>query len=164
MAESETFSVRYDGDSLKSARWRFALRWMLFENTWPSYFLCFGIVLAAGLSLFARDLDFLSGLACGVLLAIVAYLVIALSSYRARVARSARRVRQFTLTDDAIELRWEENLARYPWSAVQDVWKYKGVWLLMMTLNDFVALPLDGVPRSALELIDRKVAKTGNRT
>jgi len=61
------------------------------------------------------------------------------------------------ILDDAVEVKTDRGSGRLPWATIQQIWKFKRVWLLMMDSNRFVTLPLAEAPVDALRFLDEKI-------
>ena len=45
-----------------------------------------------------------------------------------------------------------------PWTTFTELWRLERCWLLFLEPNNFVTLPIDGVPQDALDFIEQRVA------
>ncbi len=71
-----------------------------------------------------------------------------------------RRMRRpestLSFDEEQFTLASELGRATLPWSAVTEVWRYPRFWLLLLTRNQFVTLPIECLDAEAREFITRK--------
>lgn len=71
-----------------------------------------------------------------------------------------RRMRRpestLSFDEEQFTLASELGSATLPWSAVTEVWRYPRFWLLLLSRNQFVTLPIECLDQNAQELITRK--------
>ena len=100
--------------------------------------------------------------ALGVLVGVVGYF----AQYR-RAMGSFRRLSggaaTFTISDRALRMSSEIGSTEFSWNAIQQLWRYPDVWLLVFSRNMFATMPLAEVSSPTLELIERSVSAAGGR-
>ncbi|UCD48935.1 MAG: YcxB family protein [Phycisphaerales bacterium] len=74
------------------------------------------------------------------------------------------------LEDGAVEFRFEEEglgiasslgTSMLKWSAFERLWKFPDLWLLFISKQQYLVLPVDELPPEALELVDARVDAAG---
>ena len=120
-----------------------------------------------GWSIRAGDTSWFTGvsgsvLAAGVLFAVALYVV----HYRNAMQKlRAMGSPQATLeaSDNALALSSGAGSASLPWSAVTEIWRLKGCWLLLLSRSQFVTLPLADLAPELKHFILEKVQAAGGK-
>jgi hypothetical protein len=92
-----------------------------------------------------------------VILCLASWLSVVSRARQAKLALMSEPRAEFVVLDDAVEVTTDRGAGRLPWKTIRQIWKFKGVWLLMMDRNRFVTLPLADAPAEALQFIDKQV-------
>lgn len=79
---------------------------------------------------------------------------------RAKLNAMSERRATFRLTDIDLLIEADSGSVGIPWAKIVDVWPARGVWLLVLAPNQFVSLPLRGVPVEALDFLKSKIGST----
>jgi hypothetical protein len=163
MPDRFVFSVHYEEALMKSAVRRYLFRAIVFEHNWISVAAFFGVLVCAGLVLTFREFDFTTGLFAGLLVGLFMLIGIVVLGHWSGIRAKLRRMKQpretFRLRDDEFNVEADSGASTLKWDAFRDVWEFEGVWLLMMSSNQFVTLPLRDVPADALLFVKSKVAR-----
>jgi len=157
------FEIKYEEAVLKSAVRQYMFRAIILEHPWVIAIGFSGAIFWAIATIVDRDFTFVTGLFLGVMLAELAFLgFIGWSHWRGM----REKLRTMTnpqaavhLGDDDIAIEADTGSTRVKWTTIKDVWRLKKVWLLMLARNQFITLPLVGVPGDALAFITAKVAR-----
>lgn len=163
MAEAPlVFTVRYTDAHCLASAWRYWQR-----RLGKRYAL--ELAIGAGLYVLARQgpyrwIEVALLLVVGVF-ALVGAGVFLLHWQRARLGLRALDPPQstWTLTEEAIAQRSSLGESAIPWSAVQQVWQFPDLWLLIWGRDVYSTLPTDQLPVEARELIRRRVRDAGGR-
>ena len=161
MAERYRFSVAYEPATLHAAVRAYVWKTHMGGTHWVPTGVVFIFVVGLSYYLLAN----LYGVLAGVIAGAVAAVLIGLGVYswmaaRARDAKLALMKEpraEFVILDDAVEVKTDRGSGRLPWATIQQIWKFKRVWLLMMDSNRFVTLPLAEAPAGALQFLDEKI-------
>lgn len=156
------FTVRYTDAHCLASAWRYWQR-----RLGKRYAL--ELAIGAGLYVLARQgpyrwIEVALLLVVGVF-ALVGAGVFLLHWQRARLGLRALDPPQstWTLTEEAIAQRSSLGESAIPWSAVQQVWQFPDLWLLIWGRDVYSTLPTDQLPVEARELIRRRVRDAGGR-
>lgn len=160
--EAITFTSRYDRRKCLMAAWRFWQRRM-----GKRYFL--ELVIGSGLIVFAtqgpyRWLEIALWIAVGLFAALGAG-VFLLHWQRALAGLAALAPPESTwiLSESFIGQRSNLGESAIGWEQLHEVWCFPEVWLLFWGRDVYSAVPTDGLPREAQELIRRRVRETAGR-
>jgi len=161
VAERYRFSVAYEPATLHAAVRAYVWKTHMGGTHWVPTGVVFIFVVGLSYYLLAN----LYGVLAGVIAGAVAAVLIGLGVYswmaaRARDAKLALMKEpraEFVILDDAVEVKTDRGSGRLPWATIQQIWKFKRVWLLMMDSNRFVTLPLAEAPVDALRFLDEKI-------
>ncbi|MGI9479891.1 MAG: YcxB family protein [Hyphomicrobiaceae bacterium] len=77
---------------------------------------------------------------------------------RRKLAAIPSRQTVVTLSEDGIAFDSEAGAMTLPWTTFTELWRLERCWLLFLEPNNFVTLPIDGVPQDALDFIEQRVA------
>ena len=155
------FVARYSEDVGREAVRRFLGRRV---REWLGFKLCalaLGLAGYLGWLIYTGNRSWWVGLLAATLILIPA---VVLASYAVHWHNTVGRIRRmqvpmarFTVDETQIAVASELGSATFPWPLILDVWEFPELWLLLLSKNYFVTLPIDGVPDSALEFIRAKV-------
>ena len=164
MAERFAFTVHYDAAVMNSVAGVF-LWYSLFRHrgwlTWAAIAVLVAIVAysaASGDRSWAAGLMAGFALALGFLMALVWWLHH--SGIKRKLRAMARPHATIRLADEGLTFEADTGAATVPWRQFKDIWPGKGAWLLVLASNQFVTLPLHGVPEAALAFVKSKVHVT----
>ena len=161
MAERYKFSVTYEPATMRAAVRSYLFRALTVEHTWMSTAAISIVVIVIGFAVFARDFGFIAGLYGGLLMALLIFIVVIgwmhWRGMSAKLARMKEPRADFVLSDEALEVSTDSASSRFAWERIFQIWKFKQVWLLMLDINQFMTLPLAGVPPEALQFLDQKI-------
>lgn len=162
MQERYSFPLRYDENFVRACAWGFMARALFRENA--------ALTLAPlAVIAFSCTMLFLSGdreLAIEILLVSLLVLAIFLASgwrmhlrmLRSKVAAMKGRWPMARLYDDGLSLDGPGEDSMLEWSRIKAIWPVARAWLLILDTNHFIALPLAGAPREALDFLQSHVA------
>jgi hypothetical protein len=162
MQERYSFPLRYDENFARACAWGFVARALFFENA--------ALTLAPLAAIaFSCAMLFLSGdgeLAVEILLVSLLVLAIFLASgwrmhlrmLRSKAAAMKGKWPMARLYDDGLSLDGPGENALLEWSRIKAIWPVASAWLLIVDTNHFIALPLAGAPREALDFLRARVA------
>ena len=160
---SSEFTVHYTEPLVRAAVGRFWRRAL----GWKFVLAVLAIVVIVGYQVSRGDRSWYVGMlgtvaALGVLLTVVGYI----AQYR-RAMGSFRRLSggtaTFTVSDGALRMSSAIGSTEFSWNAIQEVWRYPDLWLLVFSRNMFATMPLAGVSGPTLELIEKSVSAAGGR-
>ncbi len=125
------------------------------------------VALGFALSIREGDTSWVTGvmgsvLVAGTLFAVAIYVV----HYRNAMQKlKAMGSSEATLeaSDDALALSSGAGSASLPWSAVMEIWRLKGCWLLLLSRSQFVTLPLADLAPDLKNFILEKVQAAGGK-
>ena len=161
MAERYRFSVAYEPATLHAAVRAYVWKTHMGGAGWVPTGVVFVIVVGLSYYLVANEYNALAGVIAGVVAALLIALgVVSWMASRARDAKLALMKEpraEFVILDDAVEVKTDRGSGQLPWATIQQIWKFKRVWLLMMDSNRFVTLPLAEAPAGALQFLDKKI-------
>jgi len=127
------------------------------------------VALAGGLGymLLNGDRSWFVG-ACGVVLGLGFVLLAALYfvHLRGSLERFQRmRVKEATLEADSEKVVMTSDVGKseLKWSAVGDLWRFEGFWLLFVSRAQFVTLPVADLPQDVQEFIVERVRSRGGK-
>ena len=162
MTERYVFPLRYNEKLLQSAVSGFVRRALFRENA--------ALTLAPlALIVFSCMMLFLSGeqeLGVELFLALFAILAIFVASgwrmhlrmMRKKVEAMKGRWPMARLRDDGLVIDGPGPASLLEWPQIKAIWPIEGAWLLILTTNHFVTLPLAGAPQEALDFLRSHVA------
>ena len=158
------FLVEYEESLLKAAVRQFVWRSFFYKRPKPTAIAMGGAILCSAV-LFALG-EWTSGLVlliCSVCSMFFIYALVwwwQLRSMRAKLNAMSERRATFRLTDIDLLIEADSGSVGIPWAKIVDVWPARGVWLLVLAPNQFVSLPLRGVPVEALDFLKSKIGST----
>lgn len=81
---------------------------------------------------------------------------------REKVEKARGHLSSARLYDEGIVLDAGGASPLLPWESIKAVWPGERVWLLIVATNHFIALPIKGAPREALDFISSQVLEAAN--
>lgn len=163
MAEAPlAFTVHYTEAHCLASAWRYWQRRLGVR---------YGLELAigAGLYLLARQgpyrwIEYALLVVVGIF-ALVGAGVFLLHWQRARLGLRALDPPESTwmLTEESVAQRSSLGESAIPWSAVQELWQFPDVWLVIWGRDVYSTIPTSHLPPEARELIRRRVRESGGR-
>ena len=64
---------------------------------------------------------------------------------------------RWTLNENSLATKSSVGQSEMPWSSITELWKFNDIWLLFVSRNAFITLPLDGVSDSAKAFLESKI-------
>jgi hypothetical protein len=83
-------------------------------------------------------------------------------AYRHRVLANLARlddgVMEFQFDEEGLGLSSSLGTSMLKWATFERLWKFPDVWLLFISKQQYIVLPVDQLPSDALDLVDSRVA------
>lgn len=67
----------------------------------------------------------------------------------------------FSIFQDKFSLSSELGQGEWPWSAIQQIWRYSNTWLIFLTHNSYATFPLESISQEAQNFILQHVQEAG---
>lgn len=163
MTDRYVFPLRYDEKLMRSAVTGFVTRALFREAPLKTFLPLAAILVACAGLYFSGDHE----LAVELFIAAVAILAIFVFSgwrmhwrmMRGKIEAMRGRWAMARLRDDGVVIDGPGPASLLEWPAIRAIWRFEGVWLLILATNHFVALPLAGAPKEALDFLEAHVAE-----
>lgn len=165
MAERYVFPVRFDEAVMRRAVTGFVTRALFFDAPLKT-FAPLALIAVSCVALYASGEE---EIAVELSIAIVAILSIFVFSgwrmhwriMREKIEAMHGRFAVARLRDDGLVIEGPGPAALLEWPAIKRIWQLDGVWLLILSTNHFVALPLASAPREALDYLATQAGRAG---
>jgi hypothetical protein len=162
MTERYVFPLRYDEKLVQAAVTGFVTRALFRENALRT-FAPLALILFSCVALFVAG-DEETAVELFVALAVILAIFVFsgwrmhLRQLREKVDAMRGRWPMARLRDDGIVIDGPGPATLLEWPQIKAIWPVEGVWLLILASNHFIALPLAGAPREALDFLRAHVA------
>ncbi|MFO1126261.1 MAG: YcxB family protein [Methylocystis sp.] len=166
MTERYVFPLRYDEKLIRTAVTGFVTRALLRENAARTFIPLALIVLSCAMLFFSGEEE----IGVGLFLAVFAILAIFVTSgwrmhlrtMREKVEAMRGRWPMARLRDDGVIIDGPGPISLLEWRQIKAIWPIEGAWLLILTMNHFVTLPLANAPQEALDFLRAHVSPSPN--
>jgi hypothetical protein len=153
-------TLRYNEPLLRAAVRAFCVR-AIVRGLGLRFFVVLAIAIACATGLVAqRERGWAVPFMLATLLFVVLFIVSIYVAHMRNTLGTYRRMRRpegtLSFDEEQFTLASELGSATLPWSAVTEVWRYPRFWLLLLSRNQFVTLPVECLDQRAREFITRK--------
>lgn len=162
MIERYVFPLRYDEKLIRTAVTGFVMQALFRENALRTFVPLALIVLSCAMLFFSGEEE----ISVSLFLALFAILAIIVASgwrmhlrmMREKVEVMRGRWPMARLRDDGLVVDGPGHSSLLEWPQIKAIWPIEGAWLLILTTNHFVTLPLANAPQEALDFLRAHVS------
>jgi hypothetical protein len=167
MSERYAFPLRYDENLVRSSVRGFMTRALFRENAALTFAPLALIAFSCAMLFFSGDEE----LAMELLLVSLIILAIFIASgwrmhlrmLHSKVEAMKGRWPMARLYDNGLSIDGPGPVSMLEWPRIKAIWPVEGAWLLIVDTNHFVALPLAGAPKEALDFLRAQIAPPSPR-